>query len=199
MYINDHEVDPAGMIADEAAFEQGHTEYNARWIEQMKSNCVIAASGCWVWQRQRMITAQGYARCAYRGKPALVHRRLYQLVRGVTLDRRQFACHSCDVRRCINPDHIWIGSALDNQLDMSAKKRARDQTKTHCKHGHAFTVENTRWKKRKNTSVRDCIECDRIRQRVKHGWPRWLATSHPYMPVGQKHVSPRNTKRPEST
>lgn len=34
-------------------------------------------------------------------------------------------CHSCDVRLCINPDHLWIGTHADNVHDMHAKGRAR--------------------------------------------------------------------------
>jgi hypothetical protein len=34
-------------------------------------------------------------------------------------------CHKCDVRNCINPDHLFIGTQLDNIADMDAKGRRR--------------------------------------------------------------------------
>jgi hypothetical protein len=33
--------------------------------------------------------------------------------------------HRCDVRNCINPDHLFIGTQQDNVADMIKKKRDR--------------------------------------------------------------------------
>ena len=35
-------------------------------------------------------------------------------------------CHSCDVRACINLDHLFLGTQADNVADMFKKGRARD-------------------------------------------------------------------------
>lgn len=54
-------------------------------------------------------------------------------------------CHSCDNRACINVNHLWVGSQLENARDMYAKGRNvnRNALKTHCVAGHEFTEANT--------------------------------------------------------
>jgi len=49
-----------------------------------------------------------------------VHRLVYRLHNGIEAD---FCCHRCDTRACINPDHLFSGTAQDNSDDMVSKGR----------------------------------------------------------------------------
>ena len=44
---------------------------------------------------------------------------------GVDVPSGMMACHTCDNRKCVNGDHLWIGTNADNMADMKAKGRGR--------------------------------------------------------------------------
>lgn len=73
--------------------------------------------------------------------------------------------HPCDVRNCINPDHLFVGTNLDNVKDMINKGRHHNQRKTHCIRGHEFSGDNiyTHVVKTGRT-MRQCKACVKIRK-----------------------------------
>lgn len=84
----------------------------------------IDEGGCWVWTGA--INDSGYGAVLAWGRVRYVHRIVAAIFLGLDLeDPDLLVCHSCDVRSCFNPAHLWIGSASDNVQDMIAKGRAR--------------------------------------------------------------------------
>lgn len=77
--------------------------------------------GCWLWTGTLLTT--GYGRLMVKGKPVNVHRYSYRLHYGEIEDDLN-VCHRCDVRHCVNPAHLWLGTDTQNMQDMSAKGRA---------------------------------------------------------------------------
>lgn len=76
--------------------------------------------GCWLWTG--FLYRNGYGEFYLKGKQ-LAHRAAYSLFCGL-IPEGMFVCHTCDVRNCVNPDHLWLGTVKDNQQDMSLKGRA---------------------------------------------------------------------------
>jgi hypothetical protein len=76
-------------------------------------------TGCWLWDGK--YTADGYGRCHVSGLDN-AHRVSYFLHNG-DFDRSLHVLHKCDVRCCVNPDHLFLGTHLDNIADRNNKGR----------------------------------------------------------------------------
>ena len=63
------------------------------------------------------------------GEKWRAHRLVYHIL-CAPLSKTDMVCHSCDVRACINPEHLFVGSAADNTRDMMLKGRGRNGGKT---------------------------------------------------------------------
>jgi predicted XRE-type DNA-binding protein len=72
---------------------------------------------CWIWQAGRR---GDYGSGYYNGKRESAHRVSYILFKGPIPDGLE-VCHTCDVKLCVNPNHLWVGTHQQNILDIKAK------------------------------------------------------------------------------
>lgn len=78
-------------------------------------------SGCWLWDGAW--NSEGYGQLGVMGKRVGAYRVSYEIFRG-EIPRGFLVRHKCDVRCCVNPDHLLLGTDKDNMDDRSARGRA---------------------------------------------------------------------------
>jgi hypothetical protein len=90
-------------------------------LDRLMDKVVKAESGCWLFMGCKL--KSGYGKIARtRGKPVFAHRVAYEEMVG-PIEAGSYVLHKCDNPSCVNPDHLFTGSAKDNWLDARSKGR----------------------------------------------------------------------------
>ncbi len=111
---------------------------------------------CQEWMGNR--NNKGYGRIGISGKSQQAHRVAWTIMYGDIPDGL-CVCHRCDNPICVNVNHLFLGTVMDNTQDMIAKGRDYQSRITHCPQGHPYVGDNLYINTR--TNKRDCNACKR--------------------------------------
>jgi hypothetical protein len=90
--------------------------------ERFISKIIKDDFGCWLWKGHIDIT--GYGIFWIYGQNRLAHRASWKIFNPTIFLNDKHVLHKCDVKRCVNPDHLFLGTEADNHKDKANKGRS---------------------------------------------------------------------------
>lgn len=95
-------------------------------------------TGCWIWAGAQDYDGYGICSTHYinQKKYTRAHRASFAIHKG-NFDSKLLVCHTCDNPNCVNPDHLFLGTHLDNIRDCKRKNRRH----TGAKHSKLTTSQ----------------------------------------------------------
>lgn len=141
-------------------------------LDQRFFNKVHITGGCWNWIAHR--NKAGYGRITVMKKDCTAHRISWMLHHG-EIPQGLFVCHHCDNPSCVNPEHLFLGTAKDNAIDRNLKGRNRDDNgeKHPCAKLTQLNVMDIREKLHSGVLCRDLAKefnvSDSTIRNIKHG------------------------------
>ena len=118
---------------------------------------------CWIWSAS--LDSKGYGHLGWLNRDLRAHRVSYEFIKGKIPEGLELD-HLCRVRSCVNPKHLEAVTRRINNLrgDSPAAHQAKQ---THCKHGHALTIDNISPTIFARLRKRICLACHAATERER--------------------------------
>lgn len=139
-----------------------------RFFSKIKIDPNVSFNGvpCWLWTAGK--DKNGYAKFSpAHSETVRAQRFVYETFVAIIDPPELTTDHLCRVKPCVNPVHLEAVTGRVNTL-RSNNPFAQNARRTHCKHGHEFTPENTYYAPGR-PNRRLCKQCQR---QYDHDHPR---------------------------
>jgi len=110
--------------------EERKKESREELVEKMRlpfEQSFEKSDGCWIWKGSRKGPKRlEYGSFHFRDESTVAHRFSWLIYKG-DIPTGILVLHKCDVPLCVNPDHLFLGTHLDNERDKIAKGRHKGE------------------------------------------------------------------------
>lgn len=115
----------AGLAWRQRAAKKRPSFSEAFWARVVRG----AENACWGWKG--CTDKSGYPIFVYQRKNYRANRVALELS-GRPASKNQYACHTCDNPRCVNPAHLYPGTPTQNMRDAVARGRTQRGSRRYC-------------------------------------------------------------------